>query len=263
MKNTAIMFKYIMLALLVMGFSACNNNEQHQKSSHFDFVVKGNIDTVKTLPLVNLLEENYNRVSQFLETKPDSPIEVNIYANRLQYGFATGNWGASGSIEGSAKLHFIQQAWDEKDIGKIAVHEFTHTVTLKLLINQESKPLDSKKFDQKFATLPTWLWEGISIYEANQFVDPRTLPFMANAHYPELAELNNRSKGQKIYQVGYILIEYILQKYGRDKLIALIKSYGNIPLILNVSEKDFMKDWDNFVIKKYFPKPIDNKIPTN
>lgn len=252
MKNTSLLFRYIIWAFFLVGFLACNKTEHHLKSSHFNFVIKGDIDAVKTTSLIHLLEENYSPVGRFLETRPDSPIEVNIYTSRLQYGFATGNWGASGSIEGTAKLHFMQQAWDEKNVGKIAVHEFTHTVTLKLLINQEPKPLNSKQFDNKFAAFPTWLWEGISIYEAKQFVDPRTLSFMANGHYPELAELNNRSKGQKIYQVGYILIEYILQKYGHDKLIALIKNYGNIPLTLNVSEKDFMKDWDAFVTKKYF-----------
>lgn len=245
---------WVIIFAVTFVFTGCTHTELQIKSPHFNFLLKSGTDYRTDKKLVNILESNYRRIGQFLGTRPDSPIQVNIYSGRIQYVIATGNWTASGSIEGTSKLHFIQQAWDETDIGKIAVHEFTHTVTLKLLINQEPKPLDSKKFDKKFATFPTWLWESISIYEANQFVDPKSLPYFNNNTYPSLAELNDRSKGQKIYKVGYVLVEYILQKYGRDKLLALISHYGDIPGVLDTSEADFMKGWNEFVKKKYLNK---------
>lgn len=242
---------FVMIAFMSFG---CTHPVIIVKSTHFRFVFKGGMDSAKSEKLVSLLEGNYDRIGAFLETKPDSPIAVNIYDSRWQYAMATGNWTASGSIEGTGELHFMEQAWDETDIGKIAIHEFTHTVTLKLLIEQEAKPLDKEKFDTKFKLFPTWLWESISVYAAGQFVDPKTLPFMANAHFPRLEELNNRSQGQKIYKVGYVLIEYILQHYGDESLIALIKSYGNIPATLQVSQDTFMKDWDDFIKKKYLQR---------
>jgi hypothetical protein len=200
------------------------------------------------------LEDNYNTVGNDLGTQPANPIEVNIYSSRIKYAMATGNWTASGNIEGISKLHFMQQAWDEKDIAKIAIHEFAHTVTLKLLIDHEHKPLDSKKFDEKFSKFPTWLWEGISVYEAHQFVDPQTLPFFQNDHFPALKELNDRSMGQKIYKVGYVLIEYILEKYGYEKFLELITNYGNIPAVLKINENEFMTNWYEFVKTRYLLK---------
>jgi hypothetical protein len=129
-----------------------------------------------------------------LKTTPSDNIETNIYAQRWRYFKATKNWGGSGNIEGISKLHFVEQAWDETDSKKVAVHEFAHTVTLKLLLDHEPQPLNSKNFDKKFSTFPTWLWEGISVYEAQQFVDPKTLPYLNNGQHPSIAELNNRIK---------------------------------------------------------------------
>ena len=61
-------------------------------------------------------------------TIPFDPIEVNIYSAQWRYILATGNWSASGHIEGPAKLHFVEDS--ESIIGnwKIALHEFTHAV---------------------------------------------------------------------------------------------------------------------------------------
>ena len=137
------------------------------------------------------------------------------------------------------------------DSKKVAVHEFAHTVTLKLLLDNEAQPVNSKDFDKKFATFPTWLWEAISVYEANQFVDPKTLPYLYNGRYPDITELNSRLKGGKIYSCGYTIIEYILAKYGQDNLITLVKNYGDLKRSFNVTDDEFCKNWYEFVKEKY------------
>jgi len=124
-------------------------------------------------------------------------------------------------------------------------------VVLKLLIDQEKQPLDSKAFDKKFETFPTWLWEAVSVYEAQQFVDPKSLPYLSNEQYPGLSELNNRLKGGKIYSCGYTIIEYILFKYKQNGLFKLIKSYGNIKNILDVTGDQFCREWYEYVKGKY------------
>jgi hypothetical protein len=95
------------------------------------------------------------------------------------------------------------------------------------------------------------LWEAISVYEAGQFVEPKTLAFLSNGSYPNISELNNRSKGGKIYKVGYTIIEFLLQKYGQKKLIELIKNYGDLTKEIGVTEDQFCKDWYAFVQQKY------------
>ena len=221
------------------------------KTEHFTFNFSRSIDSSKIGDLATALENIYERVGNDLKTTPSDNIEVNVYAQRWRYVKATGNWSSSGNIEGISKLYFVEQAWGETDSRKVAIHEFAHTVTLKLLIDNEVQPLDSKVFDKKFATFPTWLWEAISVYEAGQLIDPKTLPFLSNGSYPNISELNNRSKGGKIYKVGYTVIEYILHRYGQNKLIDLIKNYGSLSKVLGMTNDQFCKDWYDYVKQKY------------
>lgn len=221
------------------------------KTTHFTFLFSSNIESSRIIGLSKILESNYSTIGWNLNTTPAANIEVYIYDQRLRYIKATGNWSASGSIEGISKLHFVENSWLESEIGKIAIHEFVHSVVLKSLIDEEPKPLNAKKFDKKFSTFPIWLWEGLSVYEAKQFYEPNTLAYLKNGKYPQISELNNRSKGQKIYTCGYTIIEYILEEYGKDKLIELIESYGDIKKVLNLTENKFSSNWYNFIYKKY------------
>jgi hypothetical protein len=98
---------------------------------------------------------------------------------------------------------------------------------------------------------PIWLWESVSVYEARQFIAPKSLSYFTKNSYPGLQELNDRSKGNKIYDVGYTIVEYILEQYGKNKLIGLIKNYGNMEKVLNISDEQFSKNWYEFVRRKY------------
>lgn len=245
----------LILAILIFTLSIIYfipESRKEIKTQHFTFLFSSSIDTSTIIKLANALENDYARIGNGLETQPSDNIETYIYAQRWRYIKATGNWSASGNIEGISKLYFVEQAWGNSDNEKVAVHEFAHTVTLKLLLDNEKQPVDSKSFDKKFSTFPTWLWEAISVYEAKQFVDPTTLPYLSNGHYPSISELNNRLKGGKIYSCGYTIIEYILAKYGQDNLIKLIKNYGNLHSTFNITDDEFCKDWYQFVKEKYW-----------
>lgn len=248
-KRVLIVFAILILILSIIYLIPESRKEI--KTAHFTFFFSSSIDTATIVELANALESNYTRISKDLNTKPADNIEINIYAHRWRYIKATGNWGGSGNIEGISKLHFVEQAWGETDSKKVAVHEFAHTVTLKLLLENEVKPINPKDFDNKFSAFPTWLWEAISVYEANQLVHPKTLTYLNNGQYPGISELNNRLKGGKIYSCGYTIIEYILSKYGQDNLITLVKNYGDLKRTFNVTDDEFSKEWYAFVKAKY------------
>ena len=244
----------LILAILILTLSIIYfipESRKEIKTQHFNLLFSSSIDTTTIIELANALESNYTRIGNDLKTQPSDNIQTYIYAQRWRYIKATGNWGGSGNIEGISKLHFVEQAWGESDNKKVAVHEFAHTITLKLLLDGETQPVDSKSFDKKFSTFPTWLWEAISVYEANQLVDPKTLPYLNNGQYPNISELNNRLKGGKIYSCGYTIIEYILSKYGQDNFIKLIKNYGDLKKSFNVTDDQFCKEWYEFVKEKY------------
>lgn len=248
-KRFLLILAIIILTLSIIYFIPESRKEI--KTKHFTFLFSSSIDTAIIIELAKALQNNYTRIGKDLKTQPSNNIETYIYAQRWRYIKATGNWNASGNIEGISKLHFVEQAWGDSDNEKVAVHEFAHAVTLKLLLENEPQPVTAKSFDKKFSTFPTWLWEAISVYEAKQFVDPKSLPYLNNGQYPSISELNNRLKGGKIYSCGYTIIEYILAKYGQDNLIKLIKSYGNLHSTFNISDDQFCKDWYQFVKGKY------------
>lgn len=63
-----------------------------------------------------------------------------------------------------------------------------------------------------------------------------------------LKDLNNSNQ---IYSVGYTIIDYIVVKWGKDKLPALITSYVDIEGVLGISESEFEEGWIDFVNKEY------------
>jgi hypothetical protein len=217
------------------------------------FVVNtvGNVSAGDQKKVLDALEAGYARVSTDLKTTPEQPFNAYLYASRLGYAWATGNWGASGSAEGPGKLHLMVSQPDGEKPEVVAVHEFAHSVTLKLLLDHAPQPLDVADFDRKFEMFPVWLWEAIAVYEANQFSHPRRLGFISKTSYPSLADLNNRTQGGKIYKAGYTLIECILADHGQDGLIKLILAYGDTKVLGKTSE-EFAKSWHDFVVKKYF-----------
>ncbi|MCU7549365.1 hypothetical protein OCK74_09585 [Chitinophagaceae bacterium LB-8] len=244
----------IALAILLLGLLIVfllPERRKEMKTQHFTFLFSSSIDSTKISELAKVLESNYSRIGNDFKTKPSDHIEVNIYAQRWRYIKATKNWGGSGNIEGISKLHFVEQAWGESDSRKVAVHEFAHTVTLKLLLDNEPLPFNSQRFDHQFATFPTWLWEAVSVYEAGQFVDPKTLPYLTNGKYPSISELNNRIKGGKIYDCGYTIAEFIKTKFGQDNFIRLIQNYGDLKGTLQLTEEQFCREWYGYIKDKY------------
>ena len=121
---------------------------------------------------------------------------------------------------------------------KEAVHEFAHVVSLNLHPN--------------FGNNPRWLWESVAMFAAEEFRDPKDVPSLREGSYPTLEELNTDfNSGRSIYDVGYVLVDYIINTWDHDHLIALIRSNGAIEQTLGISESDFEKGWQQYVEETY------------
>ncbi|MBD0255808.1 MAG: hypothetical protein ICV83_08825 [Cytophagales bacterium] len=236
--------------LMLLLAMSCSPMSRKETSEHFAYVFNSQVDSATVKEVAQALENNYLRISKALNTVPVQPIEVFLYSNRWDYARATGHWTASGNVRGPAQLHFLPEGWAVKEYQKTAVHEFAHAVTLKLLMDHSPQPVNEQKLEQKFARLPVWLWEGIACYQAGEFEHPRAMPYFTDGRTLTLQELNSR-KGEKIYKVGYLLIEYVLHQYGQDQLIELLTRDGELPSALKVSEAEFERGWHQFVQDKY------------
>jgi hypothetical protein len=248
MKYNTLIFVILLLVCCVVSFTSAGTLQR--TTPHFTFITHGSVDTAVVSALASALEGNYERITDDLQTVPFSPIEVNIYAAQWRYILATGNWFASGHIEGPAKMHFVEDSGSPDGSWKIALHEFTHAVFLKRMIDAAPLQFDRTHFDRTFQSLPVWLWEAVSVYEAGQFRDPRTLKYLNAGTHPTLAQLNDRSNGM-IYGCGYTIIEFIHHRYGKEKLLALITQNGDLRKVLNISDEEFTTEWYRFVLSKY------------
>jgi hypothetical protein len=235
------------------------NKMTELKTDHFVISYQG-IYEGEAQETAKKLEENYDRVRGNLNDPEHETIRVFIYPTQADFNKGTGllNSSANGTSRGPNEFHFLWTNWFNSifpdDPLKTAVHEFTHCVQLNILIKKAQLELaggDKDQFDKLFEEkfikeYPQWFWEAICDYEAGVVNKISVKYGMRNN--PTLKELN---RSNQIYNVGYTIIEYIVEKWGEDKLPGLVTSYVDIETVLGVSESDFENGWMDYVSEKY------------
>jgi hypothetical protein len=229
------------------------------RTNHFVISYQG-IYEGEAQNLADNLEENYHRIRTNLNDPDHDTIRVFVHPVQADFNKGTGllNSNANGVSRGPNEFHLLWTNWFNSifpdDPVKTAIHEFTHCVQLNILIKEEHKNwIDADKgdfnkmFEEKFIKeYPQWFWEAICDYEA-RIVNRISVKYGMKKNLT-LKDLNNSNQ---IYNVGYTIIEYIVEKWGKDKLPILITSYVDINTVLGVSESDFEDGWVDFVDKKY------------
>jgi len=143
-------------------------------------------------------------------------------------------YSARGYITGPTELRMLAGP----TLPTTAVHEFVHAASMSL--------------NASFANNPRWLWETVALYENGEFVHPRSVPYLVNGAFPTLQQLNvDPNGGQQIYEVGYLLGEFIVSTWGRPAYLRLILSNGDVASVLGVSVANFESAWRAFVQQRY------------
>ena len=229
------------------------------KTDHFVITYQG-IYKEEAQDIADNLEEHYDRIRVDLNDPDHEIIQVFIHPTQTEFNKGTGlfNGSANGMSIGPNKFHVLWSNWFNgilpDDPIKTALHEFTHCVQLNILIKkaQGELPLEGsgdfdRAFEQKFINeYPQWFWEAICDYEAG-IVTGISVKYGMTKN-PTLEYLNNSNQ---IYNVGYTIIEYIVEKWGKDRIPELITSYVDIENVLKVSESEFEKGWIDYVNEKY------------
>jgi len=210
--------------------------------------------------IASSLESNYNRIRTDLNDPNHKTIRVFVYPTQKDFNKGTGllNSVAIGTSRGPNEFHFIWTTWFNSifpnDPIKTAIHEFTHCVQLNILISEAQKVTTIREqgefndiFEEKFHNeYPQWFWEAICDYEAG-IVNNISVKYGMGKNLT-LQELN---KSNQIYNVGFTIIEYIVETWGKEKIPMLITSYVDFEKVLNVSEPEFEKGWIEFVRERY------------
>ena len=161
--------------------------------------------------MADTLERNYLRIINDLDSDSLPQVNVHFYTNYSDLAEAVSHvvpnlplW-AIGLAISETEIHMLSPNVSGQAFGNMLVnliHEFAHCVSYHIKPN--------------IANNPRWLWESVAIYEAGQFRDPHTIPYLVSHDPPGLTQLNSFDNTM-IYEVGYLISEYI-SELGKNTL---------------------------------------------
>jgi len=240
MQSKSIVF----VVLVFIFFLSCSKSKDPVApidEDHFEFILYNGLVPSDIAHVSTALNENYQRIIDDLQVSemPDVTVKIwadyNHFLDDMENDIGTRYTGATGYIFGptESRLYFNNQ------VAVAAVHEFAHLVSMQI--------------NSTIPNNPRWLWEAIAVYENNEFVDPRALPYMVSGDYPTLNELNTdyNNSNHNIYQVGFVLLEYIIDTWGMDTVIELIQNNGNLSISLGLTNQEFESGWYQFLENEY------------
>jgi hypothetical protein len=214
-------------------------------------------DSLTAIRIGQLLEDHYARILRDfdLNTLPE-PVLAEIYPSIEDYHFAIGKNNAPPSDAGMATGNTTFKLVSPRNPGTYhttaslelaAIHEFAHCVHYCFVASLDTDTHNN--LTQQ--TDSPWLFEALASYEAGQFYNPTRFAYLKEGHHPTLQELNDVDANGKIYDLGFVLIEYIIKSSGKEKLLNLIRHNGNVAQTLNKTEAEFEKDFYQYIQQTY------------
>lgn len=189
------------------------------------------------------------RANIVADIQPDtlSTIRIILYATLSEVhraiGWADAPKWVKGAVSGIGEVRMISPSSPdlERSVSyhymlSCIVHEFTHCVMLHA--------------NRTIANRPRWLWESIAIYESGQSADLKSLGYLTTGSLPTLDDLNN-TNDTRVYEVGYSIAEYIVNKWGTEALRGLIRTNGDLVNTLHISQGEFQEGWYAYVMNTY------------
>ena len=254
MKSSVILFLIIFLPLSI--FCSGKDIDSPEKVLEEDGLLLKKETEHFQLFIDDVEEEYLNNISEYLEVNsqrilnkmnvdnmPD--VKMKLWRNSETFyeimlaKTGTVYEGATGYVYGNRECLVLLSNYFNMD-SKTTLHEYAHLVTMQV--------------NPGIPNNPRWLWEAAALYLTDDFVDPASIQYMISGDFPTIEELNiGYNDGyQKIYQVGYILAEYIVEHWSMDHFIDLINTNGDITGILGVSTEEFEEGWHEYIRGKYF-----------
>ena len=203
------------------------------------------VDAATVAQTAARVEAEHARITRDLGVPGMGRVTVTLYPDQasLRAGVAplvgTIPSFATGLVTGPYDVHIVSPSAQPGayDAGVVnIVHEFAHCVSLVA--------------NPGFANNPRWLWETVALYEARQLVDPRGLAYMTSLQPPTLAQLSQIAD-VRVYEVGALIGEFIVETWGREALARLVRANGDVAAVLGVDEATFVSRWMAYTRSRY------------
>jgi hypothetical protein len=241
-------FVFLMIPKLV----GQNNDSLNlaKESQHFDFYsTYGDIKVLDSL--AKTLENNYSRITNHLGIQIDKKIKVKVFPDIKAFHaainlpdapdwFVGGTWNTS-EIMMVSPLH-PGSIHTYESLMQVVVHEFTHIAVYYVRGNKG------------VTGLPRWLNEGYAQYEAGQInehirkivasgVIAKTPPTWTQLDTVSDMEFGNING----YGLSVTIVEFLIDTFGINKLVLLIKNPENFEIIYGLSEYTLEKHWIQYL----------------
>jgi hypothetical protein len=251
--------KLIIVFILALILVACTKNDNPAGQSltsqtdpipypyttaNFQFYYTS-YDSASIIAIGDTMQSHYIRIVADLNSDTLPKIQIRFYKsyddlyNAVKYIIPNLPSWAIGLATAQDQIHLISPKHPSYEypwmLGNL-IHEFAHCVSLHVKPN--------------IGNNPRWLWESVAIYESNQFIHPSYLPYMVSQTPPTLEQLNSFNNTY-VYDVGYVLAEYIITVHGKIKFNELIRNNGNIQTSIGMNSSQFQTAWFAFVKSKY------------
>lgn len=229
---------------------SADTTELRKETEHFQFYcAESDAECLKDL--AETLEGNYSRITSDLNADLGFKVKVYLYKDINTFHKAIGQIDAPDWVVGAAFGNDIQMVsplrpgriHNYDSLIKVVVHEFTHVVI--------------KNISSPEVIIPQWLNEGVATYEAKQTDQLYGIGKLIRLdRIPSIETLESNSSydamsDNKLYQFSYTLAEFIINKYGIEKLNNFIRSPSDYSGILGVDNNDFEQAWKDYLKVKY------------
>jgi len=243
--------------LIMISLTSCSPSkiewEPASETGHFIFFITEG--SQKAVPaLADELEANYSRIIQDLQVAPIVKFSVYVFEDVDTFHKADGRPDASPSSVGTT--HGID-IWlvsplnpggvlNTQEVLTVGVHEFTHA-----LVNYINGSLEENNYQ-----IPIWLNEGLAGYEAGQMSADwraRLAQLIADGAIPSISTdlVPDRFEKAKGLPFSITLVEYMVQEYGIEKVVAIIKSPTEVESILGITIPELDSAWQEYLQKEY------------
>jgi len=208
---TLVLFLLAMATLVFTGSGHCAVGPQGDwatlKTPHFMVHApkRTNLDEIG-----KVAEDIYSQMAPRYRYKEDQRIDLYLYTDRSAFLYGSPSDDAAGYASPRQNLIAILLG-----IGNSTVtlgHEINHIIFMR------SVP--------RIDTVPEWFIEGLAIYESQPGVEATKIERYALVRdIPDIAgnsRLNDDETTKEDYAQGYLMINFIIDKFGEDKLYDLI-----------------------------------------
>ncbi len=238
--------------LLIPRLDGQNNDSLNivKESQHFGFCSTS--DDIKVIDsMATTLENNYSRITNHLGIKIDKKIKVKVFPNIKAFHAAINlpdapDWVVGGTwntdeIMMVSPLH-PGSVHTYESLMQVIVHEFVHIAVY------------YARGDKGVTGLSRWLNEGYAQYEAgqiNEYILKLVRSGLKDKIPPTWAQLDTVSVmefgNMNGYGLSVSIVEFLVDTYGMDKLVLLIKEPANIESIYGLSKDALEKQWIQFL----------------